>query len=48
MNLTVAKNILQKSPSPFPLPVGERGRGEGLKVTAGDIQQPSGKAICIS
>jgi hypothetical protein len=48
VNLNVAKNIVQKSPSPFPLPVGERGRGEGLKVTAGDVQQARGKAICTS
>jgi hypothetical protein len=46
VNLNVAKNILQKSPSPFPLPVGERGRGEGQKLTAGDVQRPRGKAIC--
>jgi hypothetical protein len=42
----VVKNILPKSPSPFPLPVGERGRSEGAKVTAGDVQEPRGKAIC--
>jgi hypothetical protein len=45
INLNVAKNIFQKSPSPFPLPVGERGRGEGLKLTAGDVQRRKRKAI---
>jgi len=46
VNLNAGKNNLQRSPSPFPLPVGERGRGEGPKVTAGDVQQAMGKAIC--
>jgi hypothetical protein len=45
--LTVTKDISQKSPSPFPLPIGERGRGEGEKVTPDNVQQPTGKAICI-
>jgi hypothetical protein len=48
VNLNDAKNIIQKSPSPFPLPVGERGRGEGLKITAGDVPQARGKAICTA
>jgi hypothetical protein len=45
IDLNAAKDILRRSPSPFPLPVGERGRGEGSKVTAGDVQQSREKAI---